>query len=70
MALHGREARKQDVSLGTAGNMRPGLLVNGSAGGCGVKDQVSYNRVTANGDKLLSWSPFVFMQVNHYFVEF
>ena len=25
--------------------MRLGLLVNGSAGECGVKDQVSYNRV-------------------------
>lgn len=44
MALHGGEAIKRDVSLGSAG-FAPQAPVNGSAGGCGAKDQVSYNRV-------------------------
>ena len=43
MALHSGEAIKQDQSLGTA-DMRLKLLANGSAGECGVKDQVSCSR--------------------------
>ena len=51
--------------------MRLGLLVNGSAGECGVKDQVSYNRV---GMKRGGWQGcrprFIYMQVVNQFSVF